>query len=78
MQASLVSTSTPHCRLRIETLACAALPTTPSLGTTHSATVDVGFGRMKATILVRGERPCRETKVVFEAQASEQKLEEMG
>lgn len=40
--------------------------------------VDVGFGRMKATILVRGERPYRETKVVFEAQASEQKLEEMG
>lgn len=62
-----VLASTPHRGLRIETLASAALLTTPPLGTTHSAMADVGFGRMQATIPMRGVRPCRKIRVVYRA-----------
>ena len=36
---------------------------TPPLGSTHSAMVDVGFGRMQAAVAVRGESPGREIRV---------------
>jgi len=57
-------TTTTCPSLPLRAFASALLFTTPALGTTHSPMHEIGFGRMRPAIPLRGPRACRMVRIV--------------